>query len=96
LLTEGKVAGFVYLPRTNQDPAALTLSADLVDALDQAVLRPNRNPASDCLGLARSVSVDNVDGSGHRSVIDTIIEEGVGSAAGDDELLQSLSWFHSR
>jgi hypothetical protein len=28
-----KVAGFVYLPRTNQDPAALTLSADLVDAL---------------------------------------------------------------
>ena len=28
-----KVAGFVYLPRTNQDPAALTLSADLVYAL---------------------------------------------------------------
>jgi hypothetical protein len=29
----GKIAGFVYFPRTSQDPAALTLSAGLVDAM---------------------------------------------------------------
>jgi hypothetical protein len=32
LANGGKIAGFVYFPKTKQDPAAFTLRADLVDA----------------------------------------------------------------